>query len=116
MRELERIILRLKTAKLSVRSEANKLLLEDCINDLTELDKQLFEEEQAKNIPPTFKIGDKVKLNEDALGQKLSVEGKKQRFLINSFDHLKVSAWCVDAAGESNSRWIRLEYLMLANS
>ena len=112
MKELERVILRLKTAKLSVKSEATKLLLEDCINDLTELDKRLFEEEQAKKIPPAFKIGDKVKFNPETVS--LTEEGAKQRFLVNTIAN-DGQIWCVDVKGIVNPVWISNVFLMLAD-
>jgi hypothetical protein len=115
MNVLEEVIVKLKTVGRTVRSESSKLLLEECVKDLTDLEKELFEKEQEKKIPPTYKIGDRVKLCEDAIGQKLSPDGKEQRFLINSFDHQKRTAWCVDPTGKENPRWIALAYLILAD-
>lgn len=114
MNLLEEVIVKLKTVGRAVRSESSKLLLEECVKDLTDLEKELFEKEQEKKIPPAYKIGDRVKLCEDAIGQKLSPDGKKQRFLINTIGKDRL-AWCVDPSGKENPQWIPLNLLILAD-
>jgi hypothetical protein len=102
----DQIILKLQSVRASTRSEANKQLLTECIDEIrTDQIIKLQEQEQQAQEPSQFYVRQRLKLKE-GLGFSLSQAGKKIRFLVNTIDGKNKRLWVVDESGLTRPIWI----------
>ena len=114
---IERIIVALGVVKAGTKSPANKLLLDDCIKDLKEIQKE--EEEQIAAVPlQEFHVTQRIKFNPEVFakgGITLSDVGKALRFLVNVIDNQSKKLWVVDAFGKEKPMWVDMATVMPAD-
>lgn len=99
---IELIILKLQSVRASTRSEANKQLLTECIEGLTDMLREKLTQETTKQ---QFYVTQRLRLKRDG-SIKLSEEGKKVRLLVNTIDEPNKRLWVVDAAGREKPQWV----------
>jgi hypothetical protein len=114
---IERIIVTLGVVRAGTKSPANKLLLDDCIKDLKEIQKE--EEEQIASLPlQEFRVTQRIKFNPEVFakgGITLSDTGKALRFLVNTIDDQGKRLWVVDAFGKEKPMWVDMVTVMTAD-
>lgn len=117
METIERIITKLQAVRSSTKSEANKQLLTECVDDLRMMQLTALQQmEKSKHVE--FQVRQRVKLNVTALetgGKTLTAEAKAARFLINTIEETDNRAWVVDAFGKDKPQWLPLPFLEPAN-
>lgn len=111
----EQIILKLQSVRASTKSEANKQLLTECLDELREM--RQAETQQQLNASQ-FYVRQRLKLNPDAfakLGVDMTPEGFSMRFLVNRIDDENHRLWVVDEKGIEKPMWIDMSDVMPAD-
>jgi len=111
----EQIILKLQSVRASTKSEANKQLLTECLDELREM--RQAETQQQLNASQ-FYVRQRLKLNPDAfakLGVDMTPEGFSMRFLVNRIDDENHRLWVVDEKGIEKPTWIDMSGVMPAD-
>jgi len=111
----EQIILKLQSVRASTRSEANKQLLTECMDELREMRQH---EIQQQLYSGRFYVRQRLKFNPDAfakLGIDMTPEGRAMRFLVNRVDEEDRRLWVVDEGGVEKPMWVEMSAVMPAD-
>lgn len=110
----EQIILKLQSVRASTKSEANKQLLTECLDELREV-RQAETQQQLNSTQ--FYVRQRLKFNPSAftkLGIEMTKEGLAMRFLVNSIDEELHRLWVVDERGKEKPMWVDMGAVMPA--
>ena len=112
---VEQIILKLQSVRASTKSEANKQLLTECLDELREM-RQAETQQQLNSTQ--FYVRQRLKFNPATfakLGIDMTKEGLAMRFLVNSIDEELRRIWVVDEWGVEKPMWVDMTAVIPAD-